>query len=155
MKVRFYYFVVILLAFFMSTTAWSGEKNIGKTDNEIDFLYDFLEGEYLLIGKLPDSNKTYSGKVTVKRSPKGLEVVRYVENKKIMGLGRIEYATADKRNVLRVRFKDERREYEATYVICSDLDNYARLTGYLYHKNKGTKVPGLEAWFVIKKQAPS
>lgn len=82
-KGRICYFTVILLSFLMSTTAWSGPKNISKKDNEIDFLYDFVAGEYLLIGKLPDSNETYTGKVTVKRSKKGLEVLRYVENKKI------------------------------------------------------------------------
>jgi hypothetical protein len=48
---------------------------------------------------------------------------------------------------------DESKRYEATYLINSDLDNYARLSGYLYLIQGGTKVAGLEALF-IDHQAP-
>ena len=40
------------------------------------------------------------------------------------------------------------RHYEATYFFNSDLDNYARLLGYLYVIQGGTKEPGLEALFI-------
>ena len=150
MKINLFYFLIILPIFLFSN-AWSGENLAGTRatiDDEIDFLYNFLEGEYFLIGKSPDSSDIYSGKVTIKRSREGLEVIRYIKNKKIIGLGKIEYATSDKRKVLRVRFvTDDRSKWEATYVICSDLDNYARLTGYLYSKDGITKKPGVEALF--------
>jgi len=43
---------------------------------------------------------------------------------------------------------EENKSYEATYLIDSDLDNYGRLTGYLYIKGTETKKPGLEALFI-------
>jgi hypothetical protein len=46
---------------------------------------------------------------------------------------------------LRIRFIDENKSYELTYIIDSDLDNYARSTGFLYLKEGGSKEPGLEA----------
>ncbi len=91
---------------------------------------------------------TYTGKVVLKKSGDYLEVIRTIKNKVIKGTGKIETATADKIKVLRIRFIDENRSYEGTYLIDSDLDNYARLTGYLYLKEGGTKVPGLEALFI-------
>ncbi len=62
-------------------------------------------------------------------------------------MGKIDVVTADKIKVLRVTFTENKKEYEATYLIDSDLDNYGRLTGYIYLKAGGTKSPGLEALF--------
>lgn len=137
-----YYLLIIPLVFLCSFT-WAETKN-----NDIDFLYDFLEGSYELIGRFADSNMTYTGKVVLKKSGDYLEVIRTIKNKVIKGTGKIETATADKIKVLRIRFIDENKSYEGTYLIDSDLDNYARLTGYLYLKEGGTKVPGLEALFI-------
>ena len=137
------YLVIIPLVFLCSFT-WAETKN-----NDIDFLYNFLEGSYELIGRFPDSNMTYTGKVVLKKSGDYLEVIRTIKNKVIKGTGKIETATADKIKVLRIRFIDENKNYEGTYLIHSDLDNYARLTGYLYLKEGGTKEPGLEALFIV------
>jgi len=49
---------------------------------------------------------------------------------------------------LRVEFVHKGRKYGGTYLIGSDLDNYARLTGYLYLKKGKTTKPGLEALFI-------
>ena len=136
------YLVIIPLVFLCSFT-WAETKN-----NDIDFLYNFLKGSYELIGRFPDSNMTYTGKVVLKKSGDYLEVIRTIKNKVIKGTGKIETATADKIKVLRIRFMDENKTYEGTYLIDSDLDNYARLTGYLYLKEGGTKEPGLEALFI-------
>ncbi len=137
------YLVIIPLVFLCSFT-WAETKN-----NDIDFLYNFLEGSYELIGRFPDSNMTYTGKVVLKKSGDYLEVIRTIKDKVIKGTGKIETATADKIKVLRIRFIDENKSYEGTYLIDSDLDNYARLTGYLYLKEGGTKEPGLEALFIV------
>ena len=40
-----------------------------------------------------------------------------------------------------------RQEYEITYLWRSDLDNYARLSGYLYQPGEKTDSPGMEALF--------
>ena len=137
------YPVIIPLVFFCSFT-WAETK---KNDN--DFLYNFLAGSYELIGRFPDSNMTYTGKVVLMKSGDYFKVIRTIKNKVIKGTGKIETAATDKIKVLRIRFIDENKRYEGTYLIDSDLDNYARLTGYLYLKEGGTKQPGLEALFIV------
>jgi hypothetical protein len=47
-----------------------------------------------------------------------------------------------------VTFSHRNRDYEATYLIHADLDNYARLTGYLFQASGKTVKPGLEALFI-------
>jgi len=123
--------------------------------NEVEFLYDFLEGSYQVIGRWPDSQETYSGKVTLSREGNHFKVTRIINGKRIVGTGSIETATADKVKVLRVRFVHGATKYEATYIIGSDLDNYARLTGYVYIKGGKTKQPGLEALFIDHQAAKS
>ena len=117
-------------------------------DSEAEFLCGFLEGTYQVIGTKPDSRECYSGKIVLKCKGDHLQVVRTVNGKKIKGTGRIVRATADKIKVLRVEFTQGGRRYGATYLIGSDLDNYARLTGYLYLKKGKTAKPGLEALFI-------
>ena len=129
----------------------AGEQD---ADSEIEFLYDFLQGAYHLIGKRPDSDVTFSGRVVLKKRDGALKVVRRINGKEIKGAGAIETATADEKKVLRIRFEEDDKRWEATYLIHSDLDNYARLSGYLYLKEGGTKSPGLEALF-IDQQTPA
>jgi hypothetical protein len=136
------YLVIIPLVFLYCFT-WAETKN-----NDIDFLYNFLAGSYALIGRFPDSNMTYTGKIVLMKSGDYLEVIRTIKNRVTKGTGKIETAAPDKIKVLRIRFVDENKSYEGTYLIGSDLDNYARLTGYLYLKEGSTKEPGLEAFFI-------
>jgi len=117
-------------------------------DGEVEFLYTFLQGTYQVIGRWPDSNEIYNGKVVLKNKGDHLQVLRSINGEEIEGVGRIATATADKIKVLTVGFSQRGRRYEATYIIDSDLDNYARLTGYLYLKTAKTKRPGLEALFI-------
>jgi len=144
MNMKNFCLVLVLLAISLSTVWARGPEN----NSEEDSLYAFLEGTYYLIGRLPDSTKTYSGKVVLKKTDDAFQVTRVINGKKIKGFGKLEAATADKTKVLRIRFIDENKNYEATYLINSDLDNYARLSGYLYVIQGGTKVPGLEALFI-------
>jgi hypothetical protein len=117
-------------------------------DEEIESLYQFLHGKYELIGRRPDSNETYTGTAVLKAAQDGLEVLRTVNGATIKGTARMELATHDKVKVLRMRLIDADLGYEATFVVGSDLDNYARLTGYVYPRENKTRRPGLEAWFV-------
>ena len=119
-----------------------------ENSTEEESLYAFLEGTYHLIGRLPDSRETYSGKVVLKKTDDELHVTRVINGKEIKGVGKIEAATTDKIKVLRIRFIDENKNYEVTYLINSDLDNYARLSGYLHVIQDDTKLPGLEALFI-------
>jgi hypothetical protein len=61
------------------------------------------------------------------------------------GTGSIDLATADRIKVLRVRYQGG---LEGNYLFGSDLDNYARITGYIYRVGqRTTRNPGLEALF--------
>ena len=139
-RIKFWVFAFILL--FVVRPGTSAE-------NDTDFLYDFLRGSYELVGRWPDSNETYSGKIILEKDRGYFRVVRLINGKKIVGIGKIETGTSDEVKVLRIRFMQDEREYEGTYLIGSDLDNYGRLTGYLYLENGKTKNPGLEAFFTV------
>jgi hypothetical protein len=136
--------LVIIPMLFLYALALAEPQN-----TDTDDLYNFLAGSYELIGRYPDSNMTYTGTVVLTKTGDYFEVVRTIKNIVIRGTGRIEAATADTITVLRFRFLDGNKRYEGTYLIDTDLDNYARLTGYVYLKNGGTKKPGLEALFAV------
>jgi hypothetical protein len=123
-------------------------SGVWAQDDKVEFLYGFVQGTYQVIGRWPDSDETYAGKVVLKRKGDHLQVLRSINGEEIEGVGRIATATADKIKVLRVQFSQRDRRYEATYLINSDLDNYARLTGYLFLKTGETRRPGLEALFI-------
>ncbi len=131
-----------------STLVWAQAKDLSDEP-----LYDFLCGSYQVIGKLPDSDQLYSGKVDLKRSGNQLEVLRLMGGRAVKGTGKIEAVTSDKIKVLRVFFRSAGKDYEATYLIGSDLDNYGRLTGHVYVKDGKTGTPGLEALFIEHKGA--
>ena len=77
-----------------------------------------------------------------------MEVTRIIKGGQTKGSGSIETATGDRIKVFRVRFIKKNIRYEVTYLISSDLNNYGRLSGYLYLQKGGTKIPGLEALFI-------
>jgi hypothetical protein len=115
-------------------------------NNEI--LYEFLAGHYILIGKEMESDITYSGTVDFTYENGRLFVTREVAGKIAKGVGKMEPALGpDKVNVLRIRFSQAGQDYEITYLWQSDLDNYARLSGYLYQPGKSTNSPGMEVLF--------
>jgi len=129
-----------------STLVWAQAKDFSDEP-----FYDFMCGSYQVIGRLPDSDQLYSGKIEFKRSGNQLEVVRLIGGHRVTGIGKIETATSDKIKVLRVHFRSKDKDYEATYLIGSDLDNHGRLTGYVYFKDGKTRTPGLEALFIDHK----
>jgi hypothetical protein len=136
--------VVVIAIFFVPNAC--AQVRVEAQENE--FLYGFLKGPYQVIGRLPDSNKTYTGTVVLKNEDDRFEIIRMIEGNMIKGTGKIETAIAEKTKVLRVHFIEKNKHYEVTYLIHSDLDNYGRLTGYLYLKKGQTKMPGLEALFI-------
>ena len=145
MQMKYCWYVATVLAL-VSTLGWAQAK-----DSSDEPLYDFLCGSYQIIGRLPDSDQLYSGKVDLKRSGDHLEVLRLMGGRAVKGIGKIETVTSDKIKVLRVRFRSGEKDYETTYLIGSDLDNYGRLTGHVYSKNGETRTPGLEALFIEHK----
>jgi len=113
----------------------------------VEFLRDFVAGTYTLVGRAADSDATYSGTVRIAPGAPELVVTRELAGGTVSGAGAIESATADAVPVLRVRFREGEAAWEATYLIAGDLDNRARLSGYLYRTDGSTRVPGLETLF--------
>ena len=112
-------------------------------------LRSYMTGEYDLIGRKPDSTVTYTGHITLRDEDGALQVVRIIGGKTDKCVARFDtVAGTDRIPVLRMHFRFDGNEYDATYRWQSDPDNYPRFTGYLYFS--GTKSPGLEALFPIR-----
>ena len=141
-KAHFAIWAILLIA----VSARSGETDRKPLDEE--FLRNYMAGEYDLIGRKADSSATYNGHVTLRDEGGVLQVTRTVEGKTDTCAARFDtVAGTDRIPVLRMHFRFDGKEYDATYSWQSDPDNYPRFTGYLYLS--GTKSPGLEALFPI------
>lgn len=104
-----------------------------------------------MIGKKPDSDETYTGRMIFKKHGADLEFSRRVAGETSDGPVILDKTASESgKPVLRVHFSLNGQPFEASYLWSSDLDNYARLTGYVYSPTKGkTKSPGLEALFPL------
>ena len=137
--------LAILLVAYSGCCADAGSKELDQ-----EFLRGYMAGEYDLIGRKADSSATYSGHVTLQDVNGVLQVTRTIEGKTDKCAARFDtVAGADRIPVLRMHFRFDGKEYEATYRWQSDPDNYPRFTGCVYLT--GTKSPGLEALFPIHK----
>jgi hypothetical protein len=114
---------------------------------EEDFLRMMVQGKYLLVGKELDSDKTYHGKVQIQDNKGKLTVVRNINGKTIKGVAAIESTLNGDAKVLRIRFTEGETNFEQTCMVGSDLDNYARISCYLYQPKMHTLKPGLEVLF--------
>ena len=143
-------FVVILATiFFVGFHSASGADANGEPIDE-EFLRGYMSGQYELVGRKPDSTATYTGHVTLRDEGGVLQVTRTIEGKTEKCRARFDtVAGADRIAVLRMHFRFDGEDYDATYRWQSDPDNYPRFTGYLYLSD--TKSPGIEALFPIHK----
>jgi len=138
-------FLVILL---LARCAHCADADVKRLDEES--LRSYMAGEYDLIGRRADSTATYTGHVTIRDEGGVLQIVRTIEGKTDKCVARFEtVAGTDRIPVLKMHFRFDGQEYDATYRWQSDPDNYPRFTGYVYLA--GTKSPGLEALFPIHK----
>jgi len=132
---------------FVLFTLWVGQTTAAPATDRDDLLR-YLEGSYRLVGKEMNSDKTFLGKVELKKRGSKLDVVRLINGTRIRGTGWIDFATADRIKILRMRFHTSKGQFEGAYMFCSDLENYARITGYFFPGDKGTiRNPGLEVLF--------
>jgi len=82
------------------------------------------------VGRKPDSTATYTGHVTLRDERGVLQVTRTIEGKTEKCIARFDtVAGADRIAVLRMHFRFDGKEYDATYRWQSDPDNYPRFTG--------------------------
>ncbi|MBX7150106.1 hypothetical protein K1X84_00600 [bacterium] len=137
MKIIFRILFAGLLFFVSSVNAQDEDEN----------LYQFIVGQYQIVGRLPDSSTPYTGALTVKYENSQLKIVRKINDKTIQAVGKIAEAV-EQIKVLRISFTEKGIDYDGTFLIKSDLDNYGRLSGYIYRHDNKTKSPGLEAWFI-------
>lgn len=107
--------------------------------------YRYLMGSYVCVGRWPDSNKTFSGRVEIGEANEGVKIIRMIDGQRIEGVGKYGSITPDEIRVLKIIFTQEGKAYEETCLVSGDLDNYARITCYLYAEK--TKKVGLEALF--------
>jgi len=114
---------------------------------DMNFLEEAQIGQYILIGKAVDSNRTYLGKVEIFAKDEKLGVIRKIDGKTITGSAAIEPALNGDAEVLRIRFTESEKNYEETCLFRGDLDNNSRISCYLYQPSVRTSNPGLEALF--------
>jgi hypothetical protein len=104
----------------------------------------YLDGAYVIVGRLPDSKQTYQGTIKVSTSNQVLNVARVINGQKTVALGKFE-TTQENARVLKLNLDSKGKKYEESCLVSNDLDNYARVTCYVYGKT--TKKVGLETWF--------
>lgn len=119
-----------------------------KDNDREDSLLSFLEGSYEVVGKYPECKGTYWGTMTLMRKGTELEITRNIKGTKSTGSAKVVTVTADNIPVLQAQFSQGKEKLQATYIISTDLDNFARLTGKVYFTGRETKSPGLEALFI-------
>ena len=141
-------FVATLAILFVANSVRCSDADRKPPDEE--FLRNYMAGEYDLIGRKADSSATYNGHVTLRDEGGVLQVTRTIQGKTDKCAARFDtVADSDRIPVLRMHFRFDGKEYDATYRWQSDPDNYPRFTGYLYLS--GTKSPGLESLFPVHK----
>lgn len=140
---------LLLGATFCLISAWSAFAGDTPKTPDTKFLLGYLAGDYRLIGQQPDSGATYSGRVTLTEHEGRFDVVRTTAGVTTHGTATIETAGEGGTQVLRLRFTAGEVAQEVTYLWRSDMDNYPRLTGYLYRGKGITHSPGLEALFHV------
>jgi len=133
-----------------------GIAGVAAKEPDREFLVGFLTGDYVVVGKKPDSDETYQGRVTLRPRELEFDVTRVIAGKTEQGTAWFDTTgKPDHIPVLRMRFTQDGKSYDATYVWRGDLDNYGRITGYVFLPKPGaTKSPGLEALFPLEPLTP-
>ncbi len=115
--------------------------------------WSFVTGRYQLIGRHPDSVRTYTGTAQLERSGKRLLLSREIGGKKTRMYGVIRRADPGEANVLAFAWGVQ-PTMEMVCLIGSDLDNYARLTCHWGKRGNPHTQPGLEAYFAQEHRDP-
>lgn len=111
-------------------------------------LYGFLHGTYWLVGKEPDGERTYLGRVILTARGDHLDMVRVIEGKSGQGQAWVEPLVIGEGEILRLRYTENGVAFEGAYLWQGDPDNQARLSGYVYRADgRSTLSPGMEALF--------
>lgn len=109
---------------------------------------DFIVGHYLLVGQGIETESTYSGTVSIYLENKQLKVKRTIDGNVTNGVAIFKVTLNGDSKVLRINFSENNVNYEETCLWISDLDNYARISCYLYTPGVKTRKPGMEVLFI-------
>jgi hypothetical protein len=110
------------------------------------FQWDFVTGRFQLIGRYPDSLRTYTGTARIERVAKKLRLTRDIAGKRTQVYGGIRLADPGEAYVLSFEW-NEKATMNMVCLIGSDLDNYPRLTCHWGNKGNPHTQPGMEAYF--------
>jgi len=113
-----------------------------------DFSSSFVSGNYRLIGQGIDTDVSYSGTISIYLENNQLKIKRKINGNVINGVASFKSTLSGDSKVLRIEFSENEIDYEETCLWSSDLDNYARITCYLYTPGSKIKKPGIEAFFI-------
>ncbi len=108
--------------------------------------WDFVLGRYQLIGRHPDSLRTYTGAARIERAGKKLRLSRRIAGVESQILGVVKRADPGEAWVLSFQWQ-EKTPMEMVCLIGGDLDNYARLTCHWGKAGNPHKQPGMEAYY--------
>lgn len=108
--------------------------------------WDLVVGRYQLIGRMPDSARTYHGSAKIERVGAKLRLTRTIAGQTRQIFGVVRRADPGEAWVLAFAWQ-EKKAMEMVCVIGTDLDNYARLTCHWGVAGNPHKQPGMEAYF--------
>ncbi len=126
---------------------------VGAADPDESPHWSFVPGRYQLIGRHPDSLRTYTGTARIERIGKNLRLSREIDGRKSQIFGVIRRADPGEAYVLAFKWI-EKSPMEMVCLIGSDLDNYARLTCHWGKTGNPHKQPGMEAYFAQEPWEP-
>lgn len=108
--------------------------------------WNWVPGRYQLIGRYPDSGRTYAGTARIERAGRQLRLIRRIAGVETRVLGVVRRADPGEAWVLSFQWQ-ERTAMEMVCLIGVDLDNYARLTCHWGRAGNPHRQPGMEAYF--------
>lgn len=123
-----------------------GFLTLYSQDERLEFLSNFLVGDYDMIGKYPDG-MLFTGTVSLRLEKSKLIYVRKFGDTVLKEPVSFEYRTADSVVIAVIRYTVEDIHYRTEYMIHSDTGNYPRLTGKIYSDRNGSETHGIEALF--------
>jgi hypothetical protein len=104
-----------------------------------------MSGGYTVIGRRPDSNATFSGRLTFHARGKKLAFVRTIDGETVRGSAFFDTLPDCDGSVLRLRFFQNGQLYEGLFIWSADCNSTFAFSGSIHSKN--TKKPGLETFF--------
>ena len=109
--------------------------------------YGVFVGSYQVIGRRPDSERTFSGHVSIDMGDAALSFHREIRGSMVTGRGYLAQCLADQIPILFLEFKENGINVEELCQSSFDMDNYKRMTCVVRRGDHATKRPGLEAYF--------